>query len=155
MFTNMRRKEKMISENDTKEILNRCQHGTLATISVNGYPYSVPLNYVFDQNRLYFHSATTGHKLDNIQHNPLVSFTVIDYYQLIPEKFDAHYDSVIVYGKASIVEEVEGKRKALQLFIKKYSPNYVEQGNHYIERAMNHTTVIQMQVEHMTGKHGR
>lgn len=155
MFKEMRRKEKLMSKDDTIKIMATAEYGTLACIGENGYPYSVPLNYAYENGKIYFHSAHEGHKAANIQFNNHVSFSMVNYYKLLPDKFDTEYDSAIIYGKVyKIIEEPE-KRHALMLLIAKYSNDYQEQGSAYIERAINATTAFKIEIEHMTGKLGR
>lgn len=155
MFKTMRRKEKIMSEEEMKNILHKAEFGTLACIGENGYPYSVPLNYAYDNGKLYFHSAQSGHKIDNISFNDKVCFSVVGYYKVLPEKFDTEYDSVILFGKASrITEEAEMKR-ALMLLIEKYSSCYLAEGIEYIHKAASAISVYRIDIEHMTGKLGR
>ena len=75
MFREMRRKDREISINDSREILTKACYGVLSTISENGYPYGVPVNYVFYNGYIYFHSAKEVHKIDNIKNNSKVSIT--------------------------------------------------------------------------------
>lgn len=155
MFRTMRRKEKGMHEEDAKNILIQADFGTLACIGDNGYPYSVPLNYVYDNGKLYFHSAKAGHKIDNVSFNNKVCFSVVNYYKILPEKFDTEYDSVILFGKAAQITEEAEKRRALMLLIEKYSGGYFEEGTEYIHKAASATTVYRIDIEHMTGKVGR
>lgn len=155
MFSPMRRKEKQMSATDAIETLAQTRFGTLACIGLNGYPYSVPLNYVLENNTIYFHSAKNGAKLENILHNKNVSFSAVRYERLLSEQFDTEYDSVIAFGEAALVTDEQEKRSALLLLIEKYSPGFRRQGLDYIERAANAVAVVKIQVQHMTGKCGR
>ena len=155
MFHDMRQKRKMMTIDQTIDILEKGEYGHLATYGENGYPYSVPLNYIYFNSMIYFHSAHKGHKIDNIIHHPAVAFTVVSCQRLISEKFDTEYDSIVVYGKATIIEDEQEKKDALLLLIKKYSSEFLEEGIAYIDRAAKGTTVIKMRIEQMTGKRGR
>ena len=86
MFREMRRKKQALSEKDCAAVLNRGTSGVLALLGEEGYPYAVPLSYVYDGEKLYFHSAKSGHKLDAVRSNPKASFCVIDQDQIIPEE---------------------------------------------------------------------
>ena len=77
-FHQMRRIKQLLSKEDTEAILHRQTAGVLAVQGDGGYPYAVPLSYVYEKGRLYFHCALQGHKLDAIANNPKVSFCVID-----------------------------------------------------------------------------
>lgn len=155
MFKEMRQKRKLMSESDTIQIIKATDYGTLATLGTNGYPYSVPLNYAYHNNAIYFHSAQDGNKIENITFNNHVSFSIVSYYKILPEKFDAEYDSVIVYGKVFEVTDSDEKKQALLLLLEKYSANFQLEGMAYIERAINAVSIYKIQVEHMTGKLGR
>jgi len=121
-----------MSEEAVKNILTNADYGTLACIGENGYPYSVPLNYAYDNGKVYFHSAKEGHKIDNISFNSKVCFSAVGYNKILPEKFDTEYDSVILFGKASRITEETEKKRALMLLIEKYSSGYCAEGLEYI-----------------------
>lgn len=155
MFKPMRRKEKMMSAEAAEELLGKGDFGTLACIGENGYPYSVPLNYAYAEGKIYFHSAQAGHKVDSINFNNKVCFSVVGHYKILPDKFDTEYDSVIVFGKVNQVVEETEKKHALMQLIEKHSSSYMAQGIEYIHRSANATHVYRIDIEHMTGKLGR
>lgn len=151
MFREMRRKDKQISTEQAIEILKRCSYGVLSLVGENGYGYGVPLNYVYVDNKIYFHSAKRGYKLDSIKCNNKVSFCVVGKAEILPDKFDTKYESVIAFGKA---EEVDGDEKyfALMEMIKKYSKDFLDKGRKYIEDAGSQTRIFKINIEHITGK---
>ena len=151
MFKNMRRNDRQSSEECAVAILEKCEYGVLSTVSQDGYPYGVPLSYVYKDASIYFHSAAVGHKLDNIAVNSNVSFCVIGEKHSLPEKFTTSYESVVVFGQASQVVGGE-KKDALLALIAKYSPAYLEKGKAYVENSGDKTTVIKITIEHITGK---
>ncbi len=151
MFREMRRKDKQLTLEESIEILRNNEIGVLSTICENGYPYGVPLNYVYYNNSIYFHCAKTGQKLDNIKGSTKVSFCVYCDVELLPDKFDTNYKSVILFGKAMEVNELE-KEEALLEFIKKYSSKFIEEGKNYIEKAKGTALVYKINIEHITGK---
>lgn len=155
LFTEMRRKEKLMSEAATIQVLTEAEFGTLACICANGYPYAVPLNFVYEKGAIYFHSAHTGHKIDNIKNDAKVSFSVVNYVNLLPSKFDTEYDSAVLFGTATEITDEMEKRQALVSLIKKYSNEYFEKGMAYITKSMNTAAVYKIKIEHMTGKRGR
>ena len=69
MFREMRRKKQVMSEELTKEVLINGTSGVLALEGDDGYPYAVPVSYVYDGEKLYFHCAKEGHKIDAIKRN--------------------------------------------------------------------------------------
>ena len=151
MFKEMRRKNREISKEEIIKILEQGEYGTVATVDENGYPYSLPLSYVYYKDCIYFHCAREGKKLSNIDKNNKVSFSVVGDTELMPSKFSTKYESVIVFGKAHKSQDEE-KELALLKLIEKYSPNFLEEGKAYIEKAKDMTTVIKIDIEHLTGK---
>lgn len=132
-------------------ILKTSDYGVLSTISQNGYPYGVPLSFVFIHNAIYFHSATEGQKLDAILNNSKVSFCVVGQTSILPDKFSTKYESVIVFGLAAEVFDDE-KNAVLLEILNKYSLDYIEKGKEYIKNASNATKVIKISIEHISGK---
>lgn len=150
----MRRIEKLLPKERTEEILINGEYGVLSTIGESGYPYSLPINYIYMNDSIYVHGAKEGHKVDNIRFDPKVSFSVVDDSEVIPNQFETYYESVIAFGSA---EEIEGKEKnlALEAFIYKYSKDFLTQGMKYINNSKDNTTIIKINIQHMTGKIGR
>lgn len=72
-----------------------------------GYPYAVPVNYVYEDGKLWFHGAKSGHKLDPIRRDPKVSFCVVKTDRLVPEMLTTYFRSVIAFGKVRILEDPE------------------------------------------------
>lgn len=147
----MRRKDRQLTSEESIEILLRGETGYLSTISADGYPYTVPLNYVFFNNGIYFHCAKEGHKIDNIIKSDKVSFCVACDIENLPEEFSTNYKSVILFGSAKEVIESE-KSDALLELIKKYSNQFVEKGKNHLEKAKDSTKVFKINIGHMTGK---
>ncbi|ABR48427.1 pyridoxamine 5'-phosphate oxidase-related, FMN-binding [Alkaliphilus metalliredigens QYMF] len=84
MFRELRRKDREIKNNEVIQIIENSDYGILSTVSQNGYPYGVPVSFVFINNSIYFHCATEGHKLDNILNNNKVSFCVVGETCILP-----------------------------------------------------------------------
>jgi len=98
MFREMRRFRQALSQDDCAEVLRRNSSGVLAVSGDDGYPYAVPLSYVYAGSKLYFHCAPVGHKIDAIEKNSKVSFCVIDKDEVVPEKYTTYFRSVILFG---------------------------------------------------------
>lgn len=114
MFREMRRIKQKLSAEESSLILERNTNGILAVHGDNGYPYTVPLSYVFDGNCIYFHSAKTGHKIDAVEKDPKASFCVIDKDMIVPEEYTTYFKSVIVFGKVSEITDDEEKFQAIE-----------------------------------------
>lgn len=156
MFREMRRKNKEIQDEKlVMDILSRVDYGTLATIGENGYPYSVPVNHVVMNGKIYFHCATTGQKLDDIKNNQKVSFSVVDYSQIDAEAFSTIYTSVIAFGKAHIVEDKEEWKDALMEISQRFSAEFIEKAMPMIERNALATHVVCIEIEDIKGKSSR
>jgi nitroimidazol reductase NimA-like FMN-containing flavoprotein (pyridoxamine 5'-phosphate oxidase superfamily) len=151
MFNEMRRKDKQITINQAEQILNDGEYGVLSLQGTYGYPYAVPLNYVYKNKNIYFHCAKDGFKLDCIAYDNSVSFCVVSKSEIISSKFTTDFSSVIIFGKA---EEAfaEEKNQALKALIDKYSKDYIKEGCAYIEKSIDTVKVIKINVEHITGK---
>lgn len=152
MFRKMRRNKQQLSEAEAIEILQSCTSGVLAVSGDDDYPYAVPLNYAYRDGKLYFHLARAGHKLEAIQKHDKVSFCVINTDEVVPETFSTNYRSVIVFGRARILTDDAEKKFGLECLVEKYSPDYVEKGQSEIKREWNRVCVVEVAIEHMTGK---
>lgn len=154
MFREIRRKEREIPKNKALEILLNGEYGVLSTIGEDNYPYGIPLNYVLYDNKVYFHCAIEGYKLNNIKYNNRVSFCVVGRTEVLSNKFSTDYESVILFGKCS---EVYNEEKELGLYklIEKYSKEFKKEGLNYIKNAINKTKVFKIEIEHITGKSRR
>ena len=151
----MRRGRQALSESEALEILERNTSGTLAVLGDEGYPYAVPLSYVYRDGQLYFHCARAGHKLDAVRACDKASFCVIDRDDVIPELFTTKYRSVIVFGRAREVtdpKEIEGIMRALA---GKYSPNEGEEAFQHEMRSSGALCVLALDIEHLSGKMGK
>ncbi len=152
MFRDMRRKKQLLLKDVTERIMETGVVGILGVTGDDDYPYTVPVNYAYEDGKIYFHSANTGHKLDGIQRNPKVSFCVIDQDEIVPEKFTSYFQSVIAFGRAKIVTDEPVKQHAMELLIRKYSPGLEVEGTAEIRREWNILSVVEIDIEHITGK---
>lgn len=147
----MRRSDRQMTQDEAMELLSRGEYGVLSTIGEDNQPYGVPVSYVLADNSIYFHCAAEGAKLDNILKNNRVCFTVVGLTNILSEKFTTVYESTIVFGKACLVDDEE-KVIALKEIVKKYSPDFIAEGDEYINRAKDKTTVVKITIEELSGK---
>ena len=152
MIRNMRRLQQLLPYEDCISILKKGTSGVLAVLGDDEYPYTVPLSYVYHNDRILFHSAISGHKVDAIIKNNKASFCVIDQDIIVPEKYTTCYRSVIAFGKVRILNKDTEKRSAIELLTEKYSPDHTEGGQKEIEQAFSRFCMIELTIEHMTGK---
>lgn len=155
MHKDMRRKDRLLSDQEALAILEKCQYGVLATVNAEGEPYGVPLSYAVMNGAVYIHCAKTGEKLDNIAANPKVSFTVVgDIRALFDGGFTTNYESCIVFGKAREVTEPREKRDALLALTMKYLPEYADQFDHEMSKEQV-TLVFAVSMDQVSGKSRR
>ena len=69
MFRTIRKKKNEISIDTAKALLQSSRRGVLAVNGDDGYPYAIPINYVYDDDaqKIYFHGARVGHKVDALR----------------------------------------------------------------------------------------
>ena len=151
MFREMRRGKQLLSMEDTVAVMARCKNGVLACSGDDGYPYAVPLSYVYFNGRIYIHSAKAGHKIDAITKNPKVSFSIIDEDKIVSEKYTTYFRSVIAFGKARIVEGDEWLESFAAL-VDKYSGNQPEEAKSKEISGCTQAHIIAIDIEHITGK---
>jgi len=151
MFREMRRRRQELPAEKCAEILARRTSGVLAVSGDDGYPYAVPLSYVFCGGKIWFHCAASGHKLDAIRRSDKVSFCVIDRDEIVPREYTTYFCSVIAFGRARVVEEETEKRQALELLAEKYSP--AETGRQEeIDKNLSRVRIVELTIEHLSGK---
>lgn len=149
---NIRRQDRLLDEEKATDLLRRAEYGVLSMTNKEE-PYGVPLNFVWDgATCLYIHCAPEGRKLRMLKDNPNVSFCVVGKVNLHPRQLTTAYESIVIQGQASIVESEEEKRNALQLFIEKLAPDYVDVGRKYIEKSFHRTSVLRIDVNEWSGK---
>lgn len=148
----MRRIERKMDDAETLELLKKGEYGVLSTCGEDNNPYGIPLSYVVIDKNIYFHCGSVGTKLDNISINDKVSFTVVGKTKILQDKFSMEYESAIAFGRAIKLKDEE-KYEPLMEFIRKYSPEFIEDGRLHIDRAKEKTTLIKMEIYSFSGKH--
>ena len=151
-FRAMRRKRQQLSEAESIEILKKATAGTLALLGDGGYPYAVPISYVYAEGKLYFHSALSGHKVDAIRNCDKASFCVIDKDDVQPEKYTTHFRSVIAFGRIHIIDDEQEKLETARLLGNRYNPNQEEALQKELEHGFARMLMIRFDIEHLTGK---
>lgn len=150
MFREMRKAERQLTDADAAAILEKGEYGILSTVGENGYPYGVPVNYVYKNGVIYFHCAKdAGQKTANLAANPKICFTVVGGTELLPDKFSTKYESVVAFGLA---QKAENSEEGLLLLVEKYSPDFMAEGKAYIERSSHKADIYELHIEHMTAK---
>jgi nitroimidazol reductase NimA-like FMN-containing flavoprotein (pyridoxamine 5'-phosphate oxidase superfamily) len=138
------------------DLLDRCPVGRLGTNGQDGWPMVKPLNFVYREGRIYFHTAKEGEKIEDIKRDSRVCFEAdlpIAYVKgsaMNPCKAEFLYRSVIIKGRASLVESPEERIVALSALMKKYQPG----GGYgdFREEKLSITGVVRIDIEEMAGK---
>ncbi len=153
MFREMRRKNQILSQQESIAILQNGTTGTLAVLGDDDYPYAVPINYFYEDNKIYFHGAKAGHKIDAIKKHNKVSFSVIAQDDIISEKLTTYFKSVVAFGTARIMEDDAEKRSVMEKLTAKFASDQPEQKrSEAITTQFPALGMIEMTIEHMTGK---
>ena len=151
-FREMRRKRQQLSDEDSYAILQNATSGTLALLGDGGYPYAVPISYVFSEGKLYFHSALSGHKVDAIRSCDRASFCVVAQDDVKPALYTTFFRSVIAFGRIHIVDDEAEKLAAARLLGNRYNPHQDEALQKELENGLARMLVIRLDIEHLTGK---
>ena len=151
-FREMRRKRQQLSDEESIGILEKATSGTLALLGDGGYPYGVPISYVYDDGKLYFHSALSGHKVDAIRACDKASFCVIDQDSVKPAEYTTYFRSVIAFGRVHIVENETERLKIARILGNRYNSNQEEALQKELEHGLSRMLAIRFDIEHLTGK---
>jgi uncharacterized protein len=148
----MRKHEREIKDIEAiEEILKRATVCRLGLCEDN-HPYVVPVCFGYKDSALYIHCGPEGKKLDIIRKNNNVCFEVDVDDKLVKTeracRWGFNYRSVIGFGKAVLVEDNEGKRKALDIIMRQFSADAFD----YPQETIRKTTIIQVEIESMAGK---
>ena len=150
-FRGMRRFRQQLSQDECESILAKTYRGFLSVNGDMGYPYTVPMNFVYDNGHIYFHSALEGHKIDAVRSSSHACFTVID--EPVKEENDwwFHVKSVICFGKVCIIENEDERTVRLRQLGEKYFPEEYDLNADLIKNGPR-VAVLDFRIEHVTGK---
>ena len=153
MFREMTRKKQEISFEECVEILKNEKRGVLSVNGDDGYPYGMPINHFYceEDGKIYFHGGRTGHKIDAIKKDGKVSFCVYDSGFRREGEWALNIKSVIVFGRAKLVEDGEKTLEISRKLSLKFTDDldYIE---NEIKRSASGTLCVEITPEHITGK---
>jgi len=150
----MRRIKQQLSEEDCRTILEKGYRGFLSVIGDGGYPYAVPINYVYADGHIWFHSALEGHKLDAIKACDKACFTLIEDPVREPDDWWYHVRSVVCFGHVRIVTGEEERLFRLRQLGEKYFPEQYDIQADLVKNGPR-AAVLDFGIRHMTGKRVR
>ena len=151
MFREMRRKNQLLSNEDIRAVMDRCTNGVLACFGDEDYPYAVPVNYVYYNDKIYFHSAKEGHKIDSINKNSKVSFAVVDEDTIVSKEYTSYFRSAVAFGRARIVEGDEWY-EAFRALVEKYSGELPDEDKQKEINGCSRALIVAVDIDHITGK---
>ncbi len=156
MFRSMRRNKQKMPREAALNVLSVGSYGVLALSGDDGYPYALPINYVYDDGRIIFHSAVSGHKIDCIRRSSKASFCVVDKYDVVPELYTTRYRSVIAFGNITIIDDEERKMEDIVKLSRKYSPADTDEHMlSVIRKDWKALCIFELAIEHISGKEGK
>jgi hypothetical protein len=143
------------SREEMEKILQEEEIGYLG-LSLEGSPYVVPLNYSYGSGKIVFHCGIKGKKLDYLKSNPRVCFAVGRQAGAVREHAGGNpchvdSDSVICYGEARVIEDLNERQEALNTFNRRFQPDAADIS---MERVMN-CCAVEITVLEMTGRQER
>lgn len=152
MERKMRRKRQQLSRAETEAVLTRGTSGVLALTDGEGWPYAVPLSYVYAEGKLYFHSAREGHKLEAAAACGRASFCVVDQDQVVPQEYTTYFRSAIAFGPIRVLEGKDETMAALALLAERFNPGDRAGFQRECGKGLDKLVMLELDVERLTGK---
>lgn len=155
MRTEPRRKDRtMKSSRDMELLLEKTAVGRLAVTTEDG-PYLVAVNYLFFEGSIYFHSSSSGRKMEALKADPRVCFMVDEVGpQVLWDRgcgMSQIYKSVLCFGRAELLKGEAEKREILEKMVHKYVPSSYPLSSLDDQNVAN-TAIVRITVEAMSGK---
>ena len=153
----VRRADKLMSESNTRAMMAQAYAGRLATVGADGWPYIVPLLYVWMNNEVWVHNTRArGHLRSNIDQATKVCFEIDDPGEVFPYgRFECDtsvaYRSVVAFGEIRIVDDRDEKTAFFDAFMQKYGDPNWDRPRGFFPR-LDQVTVYAIAIERMTGK---
>lgn len=153
MFRPIRRQKRALSQEETKDILRLARRGVLAMNGMEGYPYAVPINYLYDEEngKIYFHGARAGHKAEALKACGRVCFTVTGSEIIRDEAWAPYMRSAVVFGRCWLMERGAETTAVLKRLAMKYYPNE-KLVDEEIEADGKAVQMFEITIEHISGK---
>ena len=147
------RTKQALSKKECFGILKDSFRGVLSLNTEEGYPYGLPLNHLFieEENRLYFHSGKTGHKIECMIKDERCSYCVIKEIGVSEDGWSRRFLSVIAFGRIGFVKEMKEIERLSRKLSHKFGcdESYID---FEISSSLNATAMFYIDIEHITGK---
>lgn len=151
MFRSMRRKNQELTYDESLKILEEYDRGILALLGDEDYPYTVPMNHLLIDDKIYFHGSKVGHKIDAIKNHDKASYCVMDSGVKYPNEWWYTFRSVIAFGRIKFIEEDDKKLEILNKLGDKYFPSQ-DITQEEIKRLYDNVAILELGIEHLSGK---
>ena len=153
MFRPVRKKKNELDAKAAEALLCKNRRGVLAVNGDDGYPYAIPINYVYDPDiqKIYFHGARAGHKVDALHTCDKVCFTVYGNETIREEPWAPFMQSAVVFGRCHLVQDDARALELLKRFAMKYYPSE-QLVDEEITRMGKAAQVFEIVIEHLSGK---
>lgn len=150
MFRKIRKIKNEIDKDAVDSLLHSCRRGVLSMNGEDGYPYAIPVNYYYDEanQKIYFHGAKAGYKVDCLNSCDKVCFTVFGNESIKDLEWAPYVQSVVVFGRCHLVDT---DNEVLKTFMMKYYPN-VDLVDKVIEEDSKFVQMYEISIEHKSGK---
>ena len=153
MFREITRIKQKLSDEECAEVLRTEVRGVLSVLGDDGYPYGMPLNHYYNEEDgcLYFHSGKKGHKIDAMAREPKASFCVYDRGYRREGEWALNVNSVVVFGRISLVTDEEKARIICERICRKFTDDeaYLRKE---LRNALPRVQCLELTIDHMTGK---
>lgn len=152
-----RTKTHLLTEEQISDLFHRAEVGHLGTYSEDGYPYIVPMHFVWHNQKIYLHGLPKGKKIDNIKFNSSVCFEIDEMISLLyegvenPCDVNTEFNSIILQGHATIVEDFDEKKIALLKIVEKFTPHL--KNKELPEKMVKGTAVIRIDILDYVGRY--
>lgn len=150
-------KKQILNKNDISILLKKIRVGRISTVNPDGFPYSVPVHFVFSGDSIFAHGSPKGQKINNLEANPKVCFQVDEMLSIIYAEdistccnVSTGYVSVLAFGEAFVVKDMAKKREVLRLIVDKYTPELAKLP--MPEEKVAITGVIEIKIASISGK---
>ena len=152
----MRRKDRLTSEEAAWEILRDCHYAVVAMLDAeDGAPYAIPVSPALVGRAVYFHCANKGQKINDILADNRVCISCVAECETDAPGLTERYRSCVAMANAHIVENPEEKKQALREITRKYAPEFMDKAEHCIEKTLNQTSIVRLDVEQISGKQSK
>ena len=150
MFRRIRKIKNEIDKDAVDSLLHSCRRGVLSMNGDDGYPYSIPINYYYDEanQKIYFHGAKSGYKVDCLNRNDKVCFTVFGNESIKELPWAPYVQSVVVFGRCHLIDT---DNEILKTFAMKYYPSS-DLADMEIKGGSKFVQMYEISIEHKSGK---